>query len=560
MPLTSELLPAPLTPVTAVKTPTGNRTSTFLRLCSRAPLTVDPRGRAAPLRGHLDSTLAREILAREAGARLDRVGRPVVDDLAALRAGARPEVDHVIGGADRLLVVLDDDDAVAEIAQAPEGGDEARVVASVQADARLVEHVHHAGQLAPELAREAYALRLAAAQRRPGPLERQVVEADVDQEAQAALDLAERALADRARRRSERQPRDVGRGLRDRHRRHLGDALAGHAHGEALGAQALAAAPVARPLPHEPPVLLAHRLRRRLPEAPLERRNHARVLHRPRAVVLASLLAPLDADAGAVGAVQHQVALGLGQLAPRRVEIDLEGAGHPLDDARRPPFAALHRARPVGDGALADRLLAVGHEELRVDLVASSESVARRAHPERRVEREALRRQLGGRHAAARARRAVPSLARRRGPSRGARRVPRGGRASTPSATRARSAARTTTRSTTRPTSCFFFLSSAGTASSAYVSPSTTTLAKPRARRSSKISRNSPLRWTTSGATSSIFVPSGRASTSRVTACGALGGDLLSARGAMLLTHLGEEDAQVVVDLGDRPDGRPRVR
>ena len=43
MPLTSELLPAPLTPVTAAKTPSGKRTSTSCRLCSRAPVTSMPR-------------------------------------------------------------------------------------------------------------------------------------------------------------------------------------------------------------------------------------------------------------------------------------------------------------------------------------------------------------------------------------------------------------------------------------------------------------------------------------------------------------------------------------
>ena len=37
---TSELLPEPLTPVTTQSTPSGNATSTFLRLCSRAPRTT----------------------------------------------------------------------------------------------------------------------------------------------------------------------------------------------------------------------------------------------------------------------------------------------------------------------------------------------------------------------------------------------------------------------------------------------------------------------------------------------------------------------------------------
>jgi hypothetical protein len=38
--LTSVLLPAPLTPVTAMKRPSGNSALTFFRLFSRAPVTV----------------------------------------------------------------------------------------------------------------------------------------------------------------------------------------------------------------------------------------------------------------------------------------------------------------------------------------------------------------------------------------------------------------------------------------------------------------------------------------------------------------------------------------
>ena len=40
MPLISDDFPAPDTPVTATSTPSGNATSMFFRLCSRAPLTV----------------------------------------------------------------------------------------------------------------------------------------------------------------------------------------------------------------------------------------------------------------------------------------------------------------------------------------------------------------------------------------------------------------------------------------------------------------------------------------------------------------------------------------
>ena len=78
---------------------------------------------------------------------------------------ARPDVDHVVGDADRLLVVLDDDHGVAEIAQPHERLDQAPVVALVQPDRRLVEHVEHADEPAADLRREPDALRLTAGER-----------------------------------------------------------------------------------------------------------------------------------------------------------------------------------------------------------------------------------------------------------------------------------------------------------------------------------------------------------------------------------------------------------
>jgi hypothetical protein len=53
--------------------------------------------------------------ARPGWRRFDR--RALGDDLAAVHAGAGAEVDHMVGGADGVLVVLDDDHGVAEVAQ-----------------------------------------------------------------------------------------------------------------------------------------------------------------------------------------------------------------------------------------------------------------------------------------------------------------------------------------------------------------------------------------------------------------------------------------------------------
>ncbi len=70
------------------------------------------------------------------------------------------------------------------------------VVARVQADGRLVEHVAHALQVAAELRREADALRLAARERRRGAVERQVAEADLLEELEAAADLGDDVARD----------------------------------------------------------------------------------------------------------------------------------------------------------------------------------------------------------------------------------------------------------------------------------------------------------------------------------------------------------------------------
>ena len=126
----------------------------------------------------------------------DVLDRARHDDLAAVLPRARPDVDHVVGDADRLLVVLDDDHGVAEVAQPHERLDEAPVVALVQPDRRLVEHVEHADEPAPDLRREPDALRLAARERARRAVHRQVVEADVEHELQPLEHFLEHALGD----------------------------------------------------------------------------------------------------------------------------------------------------------------------------------------------------------------------------------------------------------------------------------------------------------------------------------------------------------------------------
>ena len=81
-----------------------------------------------------------------------------------MHAGAGADVDDVVGQADRVLVVFDHDDGIAQVAQAGKRAQQAFVVALVQADRGFVEHVHHAHQAGADLAGQADALGFAARQ------------------------------------------------------------------------------------------------------------------------------------------------------------------------------------------------------------------------------------------------------------------------------------------------------------------------------------------------------------------------------------------------------------
>ena len=122
--------------------------------------------------------------------------RSLEDQLSAQLAGAGAEVDHVIGGANRLLVVLDHHHGVAEIAQPAERGQQLAIVALVQADRRLVEHVQHAGQVRADLRGEANALAFAARQRGRRSRQREIADADVVEEPQPIADLLQDARRD----------------------------------------------------------------------------------------------------------------------------------------------------------------------------------------------------------------------------------------------------------------------------------------------------------------------------------------------------------------------------
>ena len=112
------------------------------------------------------------------------------DQMAAGVAGAGTQVHDVVGAADRLFIVLDDEHGVAQIAQLFERGEQAAVVARVQADGRLVEHVKDAAQARADLRREANALRFAAGKRGGGAIQAEIAEAHGEQKIEALGDFS----------------------------------------------------------------------------------------------------------------------------------------------------------------------------------------------------------------------------------------------------------------------------------------------------------------------------------------------------------------------------------
>ena len=386
---TSELLPEPLTPVTQTNRPSGISTSMSLRLCCRAP-TIFRRRSVGGLR-YAGTSIAlrpeRYWPVRLAGDLGELVERPLGDDLAPLDAGAGAEVDEVVGRAHRVLVVLDDDDRVADVAEPLEGGDQAVVVAGVEADRGLIEDVEHPDQPRADLAGQPDPLRLAAGERRRGAVERQVVQADVGQEPEPAADLLEQLLGDRPRERVERRSGVssrrrsagglAGQGveepgdLADRHRAQLDERLAADADGPGAGVEPGPPAVGAGHAPHVGLELRAGRAAVGVAELGQQLVGDARPLLGVRPV-LAPVLPAVD-DHAVARAVEPGMLPPRVEVAPRALEhrplggavgVGLEVGGDPFEEVP-PPLAQLLDRPERLDRPVPDRQRRVGHEQRR---------------------------------------------------------------------------------------------------------------------------------------------------------------------------------------------------
>ncbi len=153
--------------------------------------------RRAPHLGDRDGAATGQVVAGHrllAGQQPGNASR--VDHLAAVLPRPRADVDYVVGHPDGVLVVLDDHDGVAQVAQAHQGFDQLVVVALVQPDGRLVQHVEDPDQRRADLGCQAYPLGLAAGEGPGRAVEIEVAQADVEEEPHAGVDLLDDPLGD----------------------------------------------------------------------------------------------------------------------------------------------------------------------------------------------------------------------------------------------------------------------------------------------------------------------------------------------------------------------------
>ena len=120
----------------------------------------------APFLRNCDFTPPRKIVARNAGGVLCHGARRAMrHHHAPMHTSPRANVKNVVSLADRLFVMFDNNHGIALITQVLERAQQAVIVALMQTDRRLVQHVQHSGKPRTDLRRQTYPLAFPTAER-----------------------------------------------------------------------------------------------------------------------------------------------------------------------------------------------------------------------------------------------------------------------------------------------------------------------------------------------------------------------------------------------------------
>ncbi len=168
------------------------------------------------------STSGKKIARSRLGDRCEGSGAAFGDDVSAMYAGAGTDVDDMVCTSDGRFVVFDDDQTVAEIAQALETLEKTFVVTGMKANGRLVEDIEDPDQLSADLCRKPNALCLAARERRCRSIETEITESDFFEETEPFPELQLDSLGDARQIGRKRQRVEERDHIRDRERRQFG--------------------------------------------------------------------------------------------------------------------------------------------------------------------------------------------------------------------------------------------------------------------------------------------------------------------------------------------------
>ena len=108
-------------------------------------------------------------------------------DMPPVLAGTRADIHQIVRGPQGILIMLHDDQGIAQIPQILQGGQQLGVVTLMQADGRFIQYVQHAHQPGADLGGQPDALGLTARQGGSGPGQRQIGQPHIAQEAQPVL-------------------------------------------------------------------------------------------------------------------------------------------------------------------------------------------------------------------------------------------------------------------------------------------------------------------------------------------------------------------------------------
>ena len=154
-------------------------------------------GRLSSGRRHGDLQLSAQIFAGDGFRYLHDLLRGTAgNDLSSVGAGTRADIHDIVSRQHGILVVLHDDQCVAEIPQTFQRIQQFVIVSLVQSDAGLIQDIAHSHQPGTDLSRQTDTLRLSARERRRRSGQGEIIQTDIHQEADPRLDFLQKLLSD----------------------------------------------------------------------------------------------------------------------------------------------------------------------------------------------------------------------------------------------------------------------------------------------------------------------------------------------------------------------------